>query len=60
MPKPVTEMTAVKAIKTFFEMGAKDAMTEIKALSPEERTWFGTECCRELGMTLKTELTEAK
>jgi len=51
-----TVMTRAMAIKTFFEMSAKEAMTEIKQLMTEDREsfeWVARECARELGVQLK-------
>lgn len=45
-------MTAAVAIKTFFEMSAKDALVEIKALSADERRELAILCCAALGVTL--------
>lgn len=45
-------MTAAVAIKTFFEMSAKDALVEIKALSAGERRELAELCCKALGVQL--------
>ena len=49
------EMTALTAIKTFFEMSMAEMKAEVLQLSAEERRELGELCCDALGATLKTD-----
>lgn len=50
------KITAVKAIKTFFEKddGRKVEVRELKDLSPQERKELGEMCATALGMKLES------
>ena len=48
----MTKMTATMAIKTFFEMSPKEAIAEIKNLSPEDKAELGALCAKALGVEI--------
>jgi hypothetical protein len=47
------ETTAAMAIREFFGFDAATMMKEWKSLNAEEKKWYGEECAKALGKTLK-------